>query len=424
MRSFIAVTLLALGLAAAAGACSSSSSDATPPPPNDDSADAGADDGGGPVGYPAPHPAMPVAQTLGGAVMTAPKLVAISFMGDPLQASVDNFVTQLASATAYWSGATAEYGVGPLTATPPVHLGETAPSMQTDAQVQQWLKDEINGVDGGAAFPQPDANTQYLIFYPSGSNVTSNGGSLCQEFQGYHSSFALSATTNVVYSVVGRCKPPVAGLAAIDEVTAEAAHEIIEAATDPLPFAGPAWATLDDADDVWAVVGGGGELGDLCAPFPGVFFRPPGVDNLVQRVWSNAASKASHDPCQPQGVSPYFNSAPVMKDMVQVTGAPGGSFTGLGVKIPIGKSKTIELDLYSDAPTSGPWTVSALDLNSAFFGGDASLEFTFDKTTGQNGDKIMLTIKAVSAGVIGASPFWIQNKLGSQTTIWTGLVGQ
>ena len=89
----------------------------------------------------------------------------------------------------------------------------------------------------------------------------------------------------------------------------------------------------------------------------------------------------------------------------------------------MGSSKTIELDLYSDAPTSGPWKVTVLDLTSAFFGGNPALSLSLDKTEGQNGDKLHLTIKALAKSSLGASPFWVQNDLGGVTTVWIGLVG-
>ena len=89
--------------------------------------------GGSVVGYPAPHPAMPQAMSEQGPVMTAPALVSITFMGDALQGDIDTFVTQIAAAKDYWSGATSEYGVGPLSALPPQHLAETPAASLTDA---------------------------------------------------------------------------------------------------------------------------------------------------------------------------------------------------------------------------------------------------------------------------------------------------
>jgi hypothetical protein len=100
-----------------------------------------------------------------------------------------------------------------------------------------------------------------------------------------------------------------------------------------------------------------------------------------------------------------------------------GSFQTKGVQIPIGSSKTIDLDLYSDAPTSGPWTVSAYDLTSDFFGEPPALSFGFDKATGQNGDVLHLTITAMATSPMGAAPFWVQCDLGASTTRWVGVVG-
>jgi hypothetical protein len=352
----------------------------------------------------------------------APKIVGITFQGDSLQADVDTFVTQIVAATSYWSGATAEYGVGPLTALAPQHMAETAPATLADTDVQAWLTTKITA-DAGA-FPQPDADTLYVIFYPDNTTVTMGGGSLCQQFQGYHNDYAITpGGPFVIYAVVGRCPPPVMGLAEIDEVTAEASHEIIEMATDPLPQDQPAYLTVDADHMGWALVNGGGEIGDLCAAYPDSFYKPTGITSLVQRVWSNAAAMAGHDPCEPNGASPYFNAAPVLADKIAVIGSPLGSFTTKGAKIPVGSSKTIELDLYSDAPTSGPWKVSVLDVTSAFFGQAPALSFTMDKKQGQNGDKIQLTIKALAKSSLGASPFWIQNDLGGVSTVWIGLVG-
>ena len=382
--------------------------------------DAGGTEGGGAVGYPAPHPPLPQAASRGGPVMATTKVVPITFQGDALQAQLDTWLTQLVAAASYWSGATKEYGVGALQASAPVHLTESAGATLTDADVRQWLATKING---GGSFPAPDASTLYVIYYPETTHLTMNGGSMCREFQGYHGDFPLKAGgPSISYAVVGRCPPPVTGVSELDEVTAESSHEIIEAATDPIPLEQPAWVEVDADHRGWALVAGGAELADLCAPFPNAFYKPNGVTALVARVWSNAAAAASHDPCEPDGTSPYFNAAPVLDETIHVVGSPLGSFTTKGVNIPIGSSKTIELDLFSDGPTSGPWKVSLLDLTSAFFGGAAALDFTLDKTEGQNGDKLHLTIKALTKSAMGASPFWVQNDLGDKTTVWIGLV--
>jgi hypothetical protein len=379
---------------------------------------------GGNGDFPAPHPAMPRVISLGGPVMTAPKIVEITFQGDSLQAEIDTFMEQLAGATAYWKGATAEYGVGPLADVTSVTLAEKPAAQLADSDVQVWLKEKIlmNQV------PQADENTIYLIYYPSSTVVTMGGGSLCgmtgaNDFQGYHDDFAISPGKYVTYAIAGRCPSPVPNLAEINEVSAEASHELIEAATDPLPTDNPAYIAVDPNHLAWELIAGP-EVADMCAVNPDAFYNPTGVADLVQRVWSNAAAAASHDPCQPNGSTPYFNSAPVLTDTVQIPNTVFGPLETQGVDIPIGTSKTIEVDLYSDAPTPGPWTVSAIDLSSTFFGATSpALSFSFDKTTGQNGDKLHLTIKALAAGPLGASPFWIESDLGNVQKFWVGVVG-
>jgi hypothetical protein len=374
--------------------------------------------------FPAPHAPMPHVISLGGPVTTAPKIVEITFQGDSLQAAIDTFMEQLAGATAYWKGATAEYGVGPLADVTSVVLAEKPAAQLADSDVQVWLKEKILM----GQVPQADENTIYLIYYPSSTVVTMGGGSLCgmtgaNDFQGYHDDFAISPGKYVTYAIAGRCPSPVPNLPEIDELSAEASHELIEAATDPLPTDNPAYIAIDPDHLAWELIAGP-EVADMCAVNPDAFYNPTGVSNLVQRVWSNAAAAAGHDPCQPNGSKPYFNSAPVLTDTVQIPNTVFGPLETKGVDIPIGTSKTIELDLYSDEPTSGPWTVSAIDLSSTFFGATSpALSFSFDKTTGQNGDKLLLTIKALAAGPLGASPFWIESDLGDVQKFWVGVVG-
>jgi hypothetical protein len=350
---------------------------------------------------------MPQATSKGGAVMTAPKLVAISFDGDSLQSAVDAFASQLQTNTEYWSGATSEYGVGPITTTT-FHSTDTPAAVLQDSDVQGWITNEIQN---DTTFPKPDANTMYMLFYPAGTNVMYGGEETCDQFEGYHEAFlsTLSSSGNIAYGVVPRCSPPDPNVTYADQMTAEGSHEIIEAATDPTPSDGAAYLTVDSSSHAWELLAGG-EIGDLCAAFPDSFYKPTGFTTLVQRVWSNAAAAASHDPCEPDGTTPYFNSAPVLPDTITID-LDGNHLETAGVKLAQGASATIELDLYSDGPTSGPWTLSAIDITSMFFGGSKALSFSFDTTTGQNGDVVHLTITSLQA-VDGGAPFWIQSDLG------------
>src|SRR5206468_11189841 len=122
----------------------------------------------------------------------------------------------------------------------------------------------------------------------------------------------------------------------------------------------PGYAQVDDADVAWMFVLGGAETGDMCAQQASSFTKFAELPAYtVQRFWSNASAAAGHDPCVPSLPGEvYFQSAPVLPDMVSLTGLP---VPLKGVQIPVGQSKVISVDLFSDAPTSGPWTVQALD---------------------------------------------------------------
>jgi hypothetical protein len=115
----------------------------------------------------------------------------------------------------------------------------------------------------------------------------------------------------------------------------------------------------------------------------------------------------------------YFNAAPVL-DLVPITFA-GRMVNVHGVKIPVGTSKTIDVDLFSDAMTSGPFTVTALDYAAAM-GQPKELSFSFDHATGVNGDVLKLTITKTLAARAGYSGFILRSTLGSSAGYWFGVV--
>jgi hypothetical protein len=277
------------------GPSDSGAPDAVDAPSTGDDASEGGSDAGADTGYPAPHSPMPQAETLNGPVMTAPKIVAITFAGDPLIPSITDFVSKTGTATSYWSGATSEYGVGPIASTTTLTYNETPAANLQDSDVQAWLTGKLNpaadagadaqaGADGGSnpSLPPPDVNTQYVIFYPSGVTVTDQGQPSCGTFMGYHGNFSLGASF-VTYAVIPRCPPPGPGVSAIDAIAAVTSHEFIEAATDPLGNTNPAWTAVDPDHIAWSFLGGS-EIGDLCAAFPDSFYKPADLPYLVQRV--------------------------------------------------------------------------------------------------------------------------------------------
>jgi hypothetical protein len=397
--------------------------------------------------YPAPHMAPPqVVNSVSnpGPVLVSPRIVPIFFSNeDPTYlAELEDFVSKV-GATKYWAAATAEYGVGPATATAPIVLDEAAPATIDDNMapagspagtwtIQSWLADKLSGqtsdagADGGVepAFPVNDANTVYVLHYPAGTTVTAGGQASCTAFGGYHDNFTIpNSGFPVAYAVVPRCAS-FGAISGIDAVTGPESHELVEAVTDPYPSSNtPAYSGIDDNHIYWSRILGGGEVGDMCAQFSNVFTKFPELDYTVQRTWSDKAALAGHDPCVPPLAGEvYFNTAPLLTDVISTTYL-GMPVKTLGVTIPVGMTKTIELDLFSDAATSGPWTIDAKDAQAAF-GGTALLDVSLDRTTGVNGDKIHLTITVKTAGKHGTESFLVHSTLGSEDNLWFGLVGQ
>ena len=155
-------------------------------------------------------------------------------------------------------------------------------------------------------------------------------------------------------------------------------HEFIEAATDPHVGTGTAYYM---EDQLWSLEGG--EVGDLCVTQDSSDeYQESGF--TVQRIWSNIAAKASHDPCVPAPAGDiYFNVAPSSETF----------------NLKVGAKKTIQLTAFSDAPTAN-WTISGVDYAQAFEG-TQSLQFDFDKTTVNNGTKVNMTITVLAAAAAG-----------------------
>jgi hypothetical protein len=433
---------------AAPGTDAGSAMDTAPPPPPQMDA-APTPEAAAPEA--APYPAFtpqdfPQVISGGGPVMTAPKIVPVLFADDdPMTtAAIADFVSKVGQ-TQYWKAITTEYGAGVATGEAPIMLtaADNPPTTIDDSAIQAWLVGKLNAND--PAFGTPDVNTLYAIFYPAGVTVTLGGGgggdagvpdggggfggqASCTSFGGYHQNVQLDAAhqnMNIAYAVMPRCASfgPLTGL---DVITGAASHEFAEAATDPFPVSMsvmPAYAQVDDMHIYWMSILGGGEIGDMCAQSAASFTKFAELPKYtVQRCWSNKAEAAGQDPCVPPLPGEvYFNSVPILKDMVPYT-IGGQTLTVKGVHIPATMSGTVELDLFSDAPTTGPWTVSAVD-GATLRGRPAQLQFAFDKPSGQNGDKIQMTITVVNASTRKRESFVVLSKLNGRTNLWAGVVG-
>jgi hypothetical protein len=380
--------------------------------PNTDSgADADAADASVEAGpfVPAAHPAPPQVGSFGGPVIVSPKIIPVFFAGDSaMQKQVEQFLAQLPGSE-YWSTTTSEYGVGQPTIAPSIIATDTPPT--TDDAVQVWLTSMTD-------WPAPDANTLYAIYLPDGVTITAQGAVGCQTFGGYHFTATGTQGQRLPYALLPRC-PTHGQYKGIDVLSQTSSHEIIEAATDP-DLNNKAFSLVDQDHAVWSIAPLA-EVGDMCALQPQSFQRLLG-NSVVQRTWSNASAKAGHDPCVPVPTEPYFNSVPVLDEDVTIFLTDLGVRPTKGVKISAGTSKTIEVDLFSDAPTTD-WTVDAVDVASLFTGGSPELTFTWDKQSGNNGDQLHLTITHEAKGQFRGSEFVLYSQKGTETiNMWFGFV--
>ena len=367
------------------------------------------------AGYPGPHPDAPQVQNPGGAVLTAPNVVPIFFPNDPDEASVETFLGQLA-ASPFWGEATSEYGVGALTIAKSVVVTDAPPTSITSKQIETWLDGYLDGTH--TEFPAIAPNNVYVVFYPSATTISDNVvGTGCVSYGGYHDESTNASKQSFVYAVMPRCGT-FGYLNGIDALTGPLSHEIEEAATDPHPQTDTAFAYADLDHMVWNVAPLG-ELGDMCAYEPQSFQRLVG-SYMVQRLWSNASAKAGHDPCAPVLSAPYYNAAPVFTESVTLN-YYGQMVTTKGVQISTGKSKTIDVQLFSDAPTSD-WSVSAVD-STYGTSQPKQLDITFDQQSGNNGDTLHMTITRLANGPINGSEIYIYASRDQKTwNMWFGFV--
>ncbi len=322
----------------------------------DDAADAA-------IPYPAFVPTnVPQVVSEMGPVMTAPKIVPIFYSSDVAATitALTDFSSKIGQ-TQYWSKLATEYGSGPATSLTPIVLTDVLPASWDDSQIQAYLANVLQ--TGDPRFPAPDANTLYAFYFPPGVTITTganvptgDGGtgddgvddacndagddagavdagfggggvsSSCTSFGGYHDDIQLDAAhgnMNVAYAVIPRCANFGPTLSGLDAITGPASHEYMEAVTDPFPDSmtvNPAFVTTDTAHFFFSSMVGGGEVGDLCAQNGGAFVKFPEMPlYTVQRIWSNKATKAGEDPCEPTLSSyTYINAIPVLPDALSL----------------------------------------------------------------------------------------------------------
>jgi hypothetical protein len=381
---------------------------------------AGGDNGMPSDVYPAPHPALPTLVSSPGFQLVQPRVVAIFFQNeDPTRmAKVEDFTANL-GASSYWAQVTSEYGIGPIQGLPAIHLAEDAPATIDDADIQKWFSAKLMS---DPAFSPVQGDTVYVIHYPDKTVVTKSTQKSCTDFGGYH--FTVVTPNVYVPYVVSPYCDGFLGQMGIDSITATDSHEILETVTDPVPAVGlDGYSHFDDAHFYWGKFAGG-ELADYCGTNRKEYSKVLPFDYLVSHAWSNKSAKAGHSPCVPQDPSvPYFNAAPVFSDDISMPGIDGKPVIAKGVKVPVGQTKTIEVDLFSDADTKADIVVEALDYTSFAFGKAPHMELSLDRNTGRNGEKLHLTITRKIGSAKHYDLFFMRSKVGTRGFTWVGAVG-
>ncbi len=399
------IAVLAIGIAACSGGGAAFSADGGAP---ERGVSQGAAAG---TTYPAFRPTMPRLEHGRLPAIAAPVVVPVYFAGETERDTID---TSLAKwiASPYFAASVREYGVARGSLGSSIALGESAAPAWTLADIDAWLAAKLDGThpELGPVDATTLASKVFVLFYPSSSVVRlPSGATSCDDFPAAHFGVTLPSGATVTYAIIPRC-PAAPGTTALETLTASTTSQIVSAITNPISSSTSTehgWAGFDAEHAAFALIGGG-EVGTACASYKPI--TPPDLGVAIARTWSNAAAAAYEEPCLPaRDAQPYFAAAPVVSDQVHLHGAPVA-----GVKVPLGATVKVPLDLFSAAPTSGAWTVNVTGIASGFH---ASVE----PGTGANGDVLEVSIhneKATSPTVL-----LVVSTLAGRNSLWFLVAG-
>lgn len=381
------------------------------------------------MGYPAMHAPLPQVTYQGGGVLKDPEIITITYPGDGLMKQLEDFgdgITQ----TCWWDAIRAGYcegggmncvGRGTAAAKPHVEMTTAPAASYTDtasggsSTMATYIQQQVSS----GVFPAPDANTIYVLYFPSSTTISLDGQTSCQTFGGYHNSTTVTppggSNTVVSYAVIPRCETTISYL------TFAASHEISEASTDPHVGENQIGYYLPQGnqDDIaWNLLGGG-EVGDLC-----VDLTQMGQDKTtatlgsnswnVQRIWSNANAAAGLDPCVPMPSSEtYFNLAP----------AQGMGF----IQLAVGATATYTATAFSSGPMNA-WDIIAQDV-AQLQGQQPYVQVGLSANTAKNGDQVTVTVKLLKqppslGGGFSGMPYLLISAAGQTGPIhyWPALI--
>jgi hypothetical protein len=319
---------------------------------------------------------LPQVDDRGGPVMAHPALVPIFFADDPDIDALTAFSQWIV--TSQWLAAVgAEYRVGSGSVLGVVRLAAPAPGAISDGGVLDLL---FAGLADGT-IPRPAAgdpgSALYMVHFPAHTVVTVGSATSCVEFSGYHAS-ARRGGVELAYAVLPSCPGFIADEPALAIRELVSSHELIEAATDPVPVNHPGFS-IKDPINPWLALGA--EVADLCTRGDAsATWAEAGF--VAQRSWSNAAAAAGMDPCVPGQQTPYFTVA------ASLTSVP---------RIRPGKTQLIKLAGYvSGADDEFVWQIGSGPA------GNDQVELTLGRDTLNAQQTVVLVVGAPDDAVPGS----------------------
>ena len=393
--------------------------------------DTGPDHGAPSTTYPAFPPAYGVLANNGGTVLSAPVIVTVTWPGDDEADQLEAFGDAL-GATDYWKAVNAEYGAGPATSGPTNHvrLTETPLATMSDSDIDAYVADHA----GNAAkygWPAPTDQTIYVLYLAKGTSLNFGGGDACaMGVGGYHQSTTTTSGMEVAYAVIPPCNF-FGGGTLINDRTSTASHELTEAATDPHPGSDAAWVGFENDSLAWDYFQQfQSENADSCEFYRDSFYRDTegsAFSYEVQRSWSNASAKAGHNPCVPVPSGAYFGVTPLeLEDVYVNLSALGGASKQKtrGIHIGVGETRTFAVGFFSDAATSGPWSIKISESNP-LLGPPKTKRLTtsVDMTSGINGQQAYVTVTVNTAGTTKGELMTVTSTLGSTSHYMPILIG-
>ncbi len=391
--------------------------------------DSGLDAGLGAVSttYPAFTPDLPQVVNNGGGVLTSPVIVTITWPASDPNVATWEAMSDGMGDSQYWKATTSPYGVGAATGGPSnhVHMTDALPAsisytdLATYVMTAATASPDAGATDGGTnpRWPAPtlasgSAQTIYSLFIPSSVSVTDPGSGLsfCDEGGlGYHDNVMVGANP-VAYSITLECASQT-----LPDLEETLAHELVEAATNPYPSTNTLGYVGFDPDHLsWDLYSGfADELADACQSWADSYYQEAApFPYWVQRSWSNANVAAGHDPCVPVPPGPYEGLTLFPSE--ETTTSVNLTSIGLSNEMTrafvakVGETVTFHVGFYSDAKTSGPWTIAydfpattALYDESGNPLGNGAATVSIDRTSGVNGEKALVSVTPTTAGPLG-----------------------